>query len=309
MTTSYPHVGIVVINWQRPDCTVACLRSLQALDYPAYQIVVVDNGSENGSPAIIRDRFGDVTVIENGRNLGFAGGNNIGIGHLMRSGADYVFLLNDDTEVAHDLVRILVQAAESDTRIGIVGPKIYYYDQPHVIWSAGGAVDRYGQARHLGVDERDDGGPQSVRDVDYVTGCAMLVKRRVIERVGALDERFFAYFEETEWCARARRAGFRVVYVSQGRVWHKIQADTRARTGLYQYLMARNRLLYLRCSRAGPWVISRAALGLLRTAASWSLRPRHRELRPLSGALVRGVGDFLIGRFGAPPSSLSTKST
>jgi GT2 family glycosyltransferase len=300
---SYPHVGIVVINWKRPDCTVACLRSLKALDYPSCRIVVVDNGSRDGSPADIRARFRDVTVIENGRNLGFAGGNNVGIDHLLRSGADYVLLLNDDTEVAPDLLRMLVQAAEGDGRIGIVGPKIYYYDQPDVIWSAGGALDRYGQASHLQVDERDDGAAPAVRDVDYVTGCAILVKRSVIERVGALDERFFAYFEEAEWCARARRAGFRVVFVSQARMWHKIEADARPRSRLYQYLMARNRLLYLRCSGAGPWIISRAALGLIRTAASWSLRPRHREMRPLSGALIRGVGHFMIGRFGAPPRS------
>ena len=303
MATRYPHVGIVVINWKRPDYTVACLRSLGALDYPSYQIVVVDNGSENGTPGLIRDRFPAVKVIENGRNLGFAGGNNIGIDHLLQSGADYVLLLNDDTEVAPDLVRILVQVAESDRRIGIVGPKIYYYDQPDVIWSAGGAVDRFGQARHLRIDEHEDGSPRTVRDVDYVTGCAMLVRRKLIERVGPLDERFFAYFEETEWCARARRVGFRVVYVSQARMWHKLKAETRGHSRLYQYLMARNRLLYLKCSGAGPWVISRAALGLLRTAASWSLRPRHREMRPLSGALVRGVGHFVIGRFGAPPRS------
>jgi GT2 family glycosyltransferase len=198
---------------------------------------------------------------------------------------------------------MLVQVAEDDTRIGIVGPTIYYYDQPDVIWSAGGALDRYGRASHLQVDEREDSAAQTVRDVDYVTGCAILVKRSVIERVGALDERFFVYFEEAEWCARARRAGFRVVFVPQARMWHKIEANARPRSTLYQYLMARNRLLYLKCTGAGPWVISRAVLGLLRTAASWSLRPRHREMRPLSGALVRGVGHFVIGRFGAPPRS------
>jgi GT2 family glycosyltransferase len=302
--TRYPHVGIVVINWKRPDCTVACLDSLAALDYPSYQVVVVNNGSENGFGELLRDRFPAVLVIENGRNVGFARGNNIGIEHLLRSGADYVLLLNDDTEVAPDLLGMMVQAAEEDSRIGIVGPKIYYYDQPDVIWSAGGAVDRFGQASHLRVDEHDDGSAQTARDVDYVTGCAMLVRRTLIDRVGVLDERFFAYFEETEWCVRARRAGFRVVYVSQARMWHKLKAETRGHSTLYQYLMSRNRLLYLKCTGAGPWIIARAALGLLRTAASWSLRPRHREMRPLSGALVRGVGHFVIGRFGAPPRSL-----
>lgn len=301
---SLPHVGIVVLNWKRPYHTIACLKSLEGMDYPSWEAVVVDNGSGDGSPMLLRREFPEIVVIENGSNLGFAAGSNVGIAHVIGRGADYVLLLNDDTEVASDAVRLLVETGESAPAIGILGPKIYYFDQANVIWSAGGSVGKYGQAQHLGAGQPDDGTLEEVRDVDYVTGCALLTKRKVIERVGLLDERFFAYFEETEWCARARKAGFRVVYVPQARVWHKINLDARASLRQYLYLMARNRLLYLKSTHAGPLAIALASLDLVRTAATWSLRPRYRHMRPFSGVLVRGVRDFALGRLGAPPASL-----
>jgi GT2 family glycosyltransferase len=294
-------VGIVVLNWKQIDDTLACLSSLQHLDYPAYTVVVVDNGSADGSPALIRENFCDVALIENSRNLGFAAGNNIGIRQLLNSGVEYVLLLNNDTEVAADLVRRLVDEAEADERIGILGPKIYYHGSANVIWSAGGTLSALGEPGHLRVDEIDDGSFESTQDVDYVTGCAILVKRSLIERIGLLDERFFIYFEEAEWCARARRAGFRVVYVPQARMWHKIAMNERQHSRRYTYLMSRNRLLYLRCSGAGWWVSLRAIFALMRTAAGWSMRPRYHEMRGLSTAILHGIADFLVGRFGEPP--------
>jgi len=296
-----PRVGIVILNWNRPAHTMACLRSLEQLAYPSCEVVVVDNGSAGDSVAAIRRGFPAVDVIENGHNLGFAGGNNVGIAHLLRRGADYVFLLNDDTEVASDLLETLIEVSERDPAIGILGPKICYFSQANVIWSAGGTIDRYGQPSHRRWGEVDDGSPEAVQDVDYVTGCAMLVKRAVVEKAGKLDERFFAYYEEAEWCTRARRLGFRVVYVPGGRVWHKIAQATRDHSGYYLYLMARNRLLYLKCSGASPWIILLTTASLLRTAASWSVRPRHKDMRPFAGIILRGVLDFNRGRFGPPP--------
>ncbi len=299
---SVPRVGIVVLNWKRPADTIACVESLVRLSYPSYEIIVVDNGTDHHARAAIRRRFPSLTVVENGRNLGFAGGSNVGIAHLLARGVDYVLLLNDDTEVAEDLLRVLVDVGEAASEIGILGPSIYYFDRPNVLWSAGGAVDPVGEPRHLGLDRVDDGAGRAALDVDYVTGCAILVKRAVVERIGMLDERFFAYFEETEWCARARRAGFRVVHVPRGRVWHKIEAAERGGSRHYLYLMARNRLLYLRCIGARWPVVGRALVDLVRTAMSWTLRPRHRQERPYAGAIVRGVCDFMLGRFGAPPA-------
>ncbi|HVC35768.1 MAG TPA: glycosyltransferase family 2 protein [Chloroflexota bacterium] len=297
-----PRVGIIVLNWNRLDETIACLESVETLEYPAYEVVVVDNGSTDGSPATIRQRFPAVPLIENRRNLGFAAGNNVGIARLMERGVDYLFLLNNDTEVAADLLRILVDAGERDARVGMLGPTIYYQDPAHVIWSAGGTVDRYGVSRHLHADQSEAVVSESGQRVDYVTGCAILVKRAVVEAVGVLDERFFMYFEETEWCARARAAGFHVAHVPAARLWHKIMPTSRTYSRTYLYLMARNRLLYLRCRGASPLVIFVALVDLLRTAASWSYRSKHHDKRAVSGALVLGVRDFALGRFGAPPA-------
>src|SRR5262249_45016367 len=143
--------------------------------------------------------FPDATVLENGQNLGFAAGNNVGIAQALRIGYDYVLLLNDDTVVASGLIRTLVEGAESDPRVGLVGAKILYAEPPNVIWAGGGTISRLGVSCHRRLDELDAGEDGPVVDVDYVSGCALLVGRRVIEQVGALDERFYMYYEETEW--------------------------------------------------------------------------------------------------------------
>jgi GT2 family glycosyltransferase len=297
-----PRVGIVLLNWNQPADTLACLESLSRLEYGAFEVVVVDNGSTDGSPEVLRQAFPDVTLIENDRNLGFAAGNNVGIQYLLDHAAEYVLLLNNDTEVPPSLLRRLVDVAQSDPRIGIVGPKILYYQPNDVIWSAGGQIDRLGRSSHLRFDEVADDRDLSPRDVDYVTGCALLIKRQAIEKVGALDERFFIYYEEAEWCARVHRAGYRIVYVPQAHMWHKIQQAARNHSRRYLYLMARNRLLFLKCTHASLLDLSIASLDILRTSAAWALKPRYREARPYSGALVHGVWDCLFGRFGAPPA-------
>lgn len=300
----YPRVYVVILNWTRPFCTLASMRSLAESDYPCLQVVVVDNGSADESPTLIRRQFPQAVVIENHRNLGFAGGSNVGISYAMQNGADYVLLLNDDAEVASGMVRALVQVGESDPRMGILGPKIYYYDWPDVIWSAGGSITGDGQPCHLCMDEIDDGALETVRDVDYVTGCVMLVKRGVVERVGALDERFFAYFEETEWCARALRNGYRVVCVPQAKAWHKVPLEYRPTSAKYIYLMTRNRLLYLRCIGASPTEIIAAALDIVRGVVSRQLRVRDAKVDTHPAAVLRGMRDFTLGRFRSPPSRL-----
>jgi len=296
-----PRVGVVVLNWNRRDDTLACLGSLARLDYPAFEVVVVDNGSADGSAQAIRERFPDVLLIENGENLGYAGGNNVGLRYALKRGLDYVLLLNNDTEVAPDLLRLLVGAAEADPAVGVAGPTIYYYDRPEVIWSAGGAIDwRRGRTWMVGLDEEDVGQfGEAPREVAFVTGCALLVGRRVLEQVGLLDERFFAYYEEVEWCVRARRAGFGIVHVPRARVWHKISPGAQADSPLVHYYMTRNRLLFLKLTGAGAGAWMNTLLAeYLRTLLSWSLRPRWRGKTPQRRAMVRAIADAWRGRWG-----------
>jgi GT2 family glycosyltransferase len=303
-TASRPRVGVIILHWGSPEFTVACLRSLEALDDPAREFLVVDNSPDTGLADLMTEHPPGLTVIRPGTNRGFAGGNNVGLRHFQERDVDYVLLLNNDTEVAPDFLRRLVQVGESEPAIGILGPRIDYFGHPDLIWSTGGMVDPYGFTRHLGLNERRAVLPEGPCDVDYVTGCAMLVKRQAIETIGGLDERFFLYFEETEWCARARRAGYRVCCVPTARIWHKIEPESRAQSPRTVYYMTRNRLLYLQCRGAGPRTIGVAALKMLRPAVPWLLRPKHRDRRPYAKATFLGVRDYLRGQFGPAPSRL-----
>jgi GT2 family glycosyltransferase len=149
-----PHVVIVLLNWNNSHYTLPCLQSLAQIDYANAHIVVVDNGSTDGSPAVIRQQFPDVAILEQPRNLGFAAGNNVGLRWALERKADYVLLLNNDTDLAPDFLNLLVAAAERDPTIGIVAPTIYYYEQPQAIWSAGGHVDwSHGQTSMDGLDQ------------------------------------------------------------------------------------------------------------------------------------------------------------
>lgn len=297
----YPLVTIVVLNWNGLADTLKCLESLAGLNYAAYGVVVVDNGSTDGSPAVIRQRFPEVVVIENGENLGYTGGNNVGLRYALAQGADYVLLLNNDTVVASDFLHLLVEAAGAGEDVGMAGPTIYYYDLPDVIWSAGGAIDwRQGRTWMVGLDERDSGQfGLAPRGVDFVTGCALLVKRAVLEQVGLLDERFFVYYEEAEWCVRARRVGFKIVHVPQAHTWHKISPGNQTDSPLVHYYMTRNRLLFLKLVGAGieAWLHTLLA-EYLRILLSWSLRPHWRYKKAQRRVMVQALMDAWHGRWG-----------
>ena len=296
-----PRVTIIVLNWNGLADTLECLESLASLDYPNYEVVVVDNGSTDGSVSVIRERCPGVTIVENGENLGYAGGNNVGLCHAMAQGADYALLLNNDTVVDPAFLGILVNAAEAEPAVGIAGPTIYYHERPDVIWSAGGAINwQRGSTWMVGLDEQDKGqfGAEP-RPVDFVTGCAMLVRRAVLERAGLLDERFFAYYEEAEWCVRAARAGFQVMHVPMAHIWHQISPAAQADSPLVHYYMTRNRLLFLKATEAGlrAWFHTLFA-EYLRTLVSWSVRPKWRGKRLQQRAMARAVIDFYRERLG-----------
>jgi GT2 family glycosyltransferase len=291
---------VIVLNWNGLTDTLECLESLARMDYPACEVVVVDNGSTDGSVSVIRERFPMVTMLENSENLGYAGGNNVGLRHALAHRAEYALLLNNDTAVAPDFLSLLVEAAEADPAIGIAGPTIYYFDQPNVIWSAGGAIDwRRGWNWMVGLDEEDTGQfGAAPRPVDFVTGCALLISRQALETAGPLDERFFMYYEEVEWCVRVARAGFGVRHVPAARIWHKIAPQTQAISPFVHYYMTRNRLLFLKATDAG-WAPRLYTLAeYLRTLSSWSLRPRWRGMRSLRGVMLRAIDDYRRGRFG-----------
>ncbi len=291
-------VLIIILCYNGIADTLACLESLQRVEYPSYDVLVVDNASSDGTPETVRAQFPLVTVIENGANLGFAAGNNVGLRYALRHGYDYALLLNNDTEVAPDFLDCLVEVAASDPSIGAVGPTITYYDRPDLIWSAGGVIDWRRGAARMRTDEVDTGREREPVEVDFVTGCTLLVGRAALERAGLLDERFFMYFEETEWCVRIRRAGFRIVYVPQSRVLHKIPLDARFDKEYLAYYMTRNRLLFLRATGVPlhTWLHALFVQDL-RTYLSLVFRPKWRT-RPGRIGMRHAWMDFWRGRFG-----------
>ena len=297
-----PTVAIIILCYNGVADTLACLRSLDTVAYPRdrLQVIVVDNASSDGTVEAVGAAYPGITILQTGANLGYAAGNNAGLRYALERGFDYALLLNNDVEVAPDFLGALVAAAEADPQVGVAGPTIYYDRAPNLIWSAGGAIDwRRGSSAMRGLDTPDRGQYARVAEVDFVSGCALLCKRAAIEWAGLLDERFFMYYEETEWCVRIARAGFRCIHVPQSHIWHKITPERQAASPRVNYYMVRNRLLFLHIARA-PFAAWLHALLLqdLRTCLSWSLRPRWRGRRAERDALIRAWADFWRGRFG-----------
>jgi len=293
-----PLVACIVLNSNRRHDTLECLSSLEAEQYPRCRVYVLDCQSTDGSVAAIRSAFPHVRIVELQENNGYAGNNNVGIRLALEEGADWLFILNEDTVLAPDCLSRLTAVGQGDDRIGIVGPMVYHSDEPHVIQSAGGGLTERWEGFHLGQNEQDHGQFAAPREVDWISGCAILVRRDVVLDVGPLDERFFIYWEETEWCVRARHAGWRIVHVPRARVWHKgVQRHYRPMPSV-TYYSTRNRLLFLAARRApiGAWLVAWAEIG--RTLASWTIRPKWRGKREHRDAMARGVRDFLGHRWG-----------
>lgn len=223
-----PHIAVVILTWNGRALTLACLESLESARTPDTRIIVVDNGSSDGTADAVRERYGErVVVLENESNLGFSEGNNAGISFALEQGARFVLLLNNDTTVDANFLVELVRPMVDNPNVGITVPKIYYYTPSNRIWFAGGEVLlARGVARHIGIRERDVGQYDVARDTDYATGCALMTRAEVIERIGMLDGSYVAYFEDTDFSMRARCAGYRIRYVPAARVWHKISAST-----------------------------------------------------------------------------------
>jgi hypothetical protein len=275
-------VGIVLVNYRGRDDTLECLESLRWLTYPSVVTVLVDNASGDGCPAAVRERFPRVEVIENRENLGFTGGNNVGIRTALELGAEFVFLLNNDTTVHPALLGWLVSALTMDPKLGIVGPTMYYYDNPTEVWATGGKMDWRGQSTLLTEHE----------PCDFIVGAGLMIRREVLREIGLFDDRFFLYYEESDLCARARAAGWGIASVPQAALWHKISKTTGADSPLTLYYMRRNQLLYLR-NRGNRAGLLAALADSLRLLFVWTLKRAGNR-----AALGQALADFRAGRLG-----------
>ena len=283
-------VAIVVLNWNGWRDTIACLESLSRLDAHDREVIVVDNGSEDDSVQRIRASNPGVTIVETGRNLGFAGGCNVGIRHALERGASFVWLLNNDTVVAPGSLRAMVDVMRGRADVGIVGAVVRSFGRPDAIeaWG-GGKVNRF-----LGTTRRLTS--SSERTMDYVTGTSMLIRRAVFQDAGLLDEHFFFYLEDVDFCRRAAAAGWRFAVADRAIVLHKGGATVN--DGLPARSERADRL-HLRSSgvfvgkHAGPWVVPSAAVRLGGIAARRLARRQVHRLPALCREFLRGA---VIGR-------------
>jgi GT2 family glycosyltransferase len=231
-------------------------------------------------------------------NLGYAGGNNLGLQRALKDGADLIWIINDDTTVAPDALGTMVHHAGKRPDAGVLGPKILIKEDPDRILSAGGEIDGRGVANHRGIGEVDKGQFDEVREVDFLSGSALLVRRSALESVGLLDEQFFVYQEDVDWCLSAKQAGFQVLYVPAAKVYHP---DTRERdnsSASVTYYVARNRLILARKHKWGARALLAIMVDSFRTLLSWSIRPRWKHKRSQRNALALGLLDFARGRTG-----------
>ncbi|GAP10785.1 predicted glycosyltransferases [Bellilinea caldifistulae] len=296
---SDPLIGIIILNTNRKDDTLACLSSLQNCRYPNLVTWVLDNSSSDGSVEAICDQYPQTRIIRLTENKGYAGNNNAGIHAALQAGADWVFVLNEDTILDPLSISHLIQFGISNQQAGILGPLVYHFDEPEIIQSAGGKITKSWQAIHIGQNEQDQGQFIQPIQVDWISGCAILIRREVIEQVGGIDERYFYYWEETEWCIRARSAGWQVWMVPQAKIWHKgVQRNYQPSPNV-TYYATRNRLLTLSKHRASFSDRVGVNIALFRTLLAWSFLPRWKNKKPHRNALLQGMIDFYSNHFGA----------
>ena len=256
------HISLILINYNSKSDTDECLKSLQNIKNKgfSYTVVVVDNGSleEYTLPrSITSSRF---EVVRSEANLGFTGGNNLGIYYAIEKyNSEYVLILNNDTVVAPNFLQKLFDCSEEHPHFGILCPKMYFYkgNEYHkksysrsqlgtVLWYAGGSIDWDDSAAfHRGVDEVDRNHFDTLETTDFATGCCMLIKREVLEKVGVFDKRFFLYFEDVDLSVRAKNAGYTIGYCPESVIWHKNAGSSGgAGSSVHNYYIARNRLLF-----------------------------------------------------------------
>lgn len=294
-----PLVHIILVNFNGLDDTRACVESCLQLTHERFQIVIVDNASADGSGSTLAADYADedrVHVILNEANLGFAGGNNTGIAHALEHGADFVWLLNNDTFVDAQALSELVAAAAEHPEAGMFGSKVYFADRPETLWFAGGFIRDVceGSVYHRGLEEEDLGQYDEAEVVDYVTGCSLLVSTGLVRTIGTMSEDYFLYWEEVDWCDRSTAAGRPCLYVPASKVWHKVGASLGAtNTPLQIRYDARNRLIFYWRNRRGAF--PRVLWWFNRQIFAFTLSGYQGEHARL---LLRAEADFFLGKRG-----------
>jgi len=311
-----PKTAVIVLNWNNKKDTSICLRSLEKLQ--EVEVVLVDNGSTDDSVGYFQENFPNCTLLQTDYNLGYAGGNNVGISYALKQGFDYILILNNDTTVAPDILSHFLATFEKHPNAGILGGKIYLMDRPDFFDHFGGFwKKRKVDFEYVGFHQREDHTSfETTQPLDYICGASMMVRREVFEAIGLLDPRFFLFCEETDFCFRARKAGFDVLFCPQAKIWHKGSASFTGGKPQATYFQWRNRLLWIEKNFTGwerayyfatlfgkhlPFFYSLKSLRSLQILLQKMAKrdvSRNRERIQRYNAALCGIHDYLLRRFG-----------
>ncbi len=294
-------LAVILVNYNGKNYNEACIDSILANNGAGeVKIIVADNASQDDSVRLLEERYAgneQVEIIQLYDNYGFSRANNEGISRAEAWGADAVILLNNDTEIAPDMLLRLRECAQRHPDC-MIAPKIYYSGDRKRIWSAGGSVSPViKKVRHIGLDETDEGQYDREMETGFATGCCLWIPMYVIEKAGTLDERFFLYYEDTEYSFRLQKLGIPIYYCPKAVVYHKVGASTRgADSPLCAYYIARNWLLCnrLHLGRRYPPFLVYYALNRTACCLLWLAYGKRELVR----ATLRGIGDYRKGRFG-----------
>jgi GT2 family glycosyltransferase len=294
-------ITAITVNYARDESVHKLIESLEKSTIEGFtlDVIVVDNAPVKPFEKL-NDYKLNVTVIRPGQNCGFSGGNNIGIRKALKNGVDYLLLVNDDTTVLPDMVINLKKVLESDESIGVASPKIYFAkghefhkkrytpDQlGRVFWFAGGHTDwDHAKSVHRGVDEVDSGQYEKTEEIDFATGCCMMIKKEVLEKIGLFDEKYFLYYEDDDLCQRIKKRGYKIYYVPTAAMYHE-NASSSGGAGnvLHDYFLTRNQMIF--GMKYAPF---RTKVALVKQ--SLLLIAIGREYQK------KGIWDFYLGRYG-----------
>src|SRR3972149_6138431 len=286
MAKSFSKIAVIILNWNGKKDTIECLESLAKIEPVGYRvnIIIVDNGSTDGSvEALSQIKDTPFELIALKTNTGFSAGNNLGIKEALSQGADFIMLLNNDTIVDGNLLAQLLSSAKRHQDGGIFVPKIYFApgfefhkeryakeDLGKVIWSAGGVIDWENvYAVNGGVDEIDKGDFNEEKETDFATGACMFIRAKLLEALGGFNEKYFAYFEDVEFCQRAKKTGWEIYFVPKAKLWHKVSQSSGIGSNLNDYFTTRNRMLF-----GSKYAKLKTKMALIRESLTLLLRGR-----------------------------------
>jgi GT2 family glycosyltransferase len=306
MPDTTPKVSVIILHLENVGLLTECLKSFQDIIYPNYEIIIVKNGDRSDLTLSAMQEIADrvATIIDLPENVGYACANNHGIQQAISTGADCILLMNDDTTVSPHFLSILVESSEKLPDVGMLGPAIYYFDEPNKIWFAGAKFDMQicsvASREFDEIHQRKDYGPI---ESDYITGCALMVKKEVVEKIGHLNERFFLYWEDVDWGLRAMKAGFKNVVVPRAQIWHKISVSAGGPDSpLKAYHKTRSHLLMAELHT--PQALNRLQNGFLRDVAWLLLKSSDTNRIKTAGAYLAAIRDYHLAKTGRGPNWL-----